>query len=343
MAADMNGSDLRLGLLAVAVSSILFSCKSVFFKMCFKLGADPVTLQAMRAAVSMPFFIWPLLAHRFRSPGGRPAPLGRGDLAKVAGLGFVGYYMASIFDMVGLQYVSAGTERLILFIYPTLVVLFSAWMFRKRIPKAMYPPLLLSYAGIALAFGGEAAAPEGGRPYLGGFLVFLSAVFYAFFLVGQGRMIHRVGPHRLAALCMLVSCLAVFAHFGLTRPLSSLDQPAAVYWLAFLTSVFCSVVPVYLYGYGVKAVGAGKAAVVSSVGPVSTLALAGGILDERAGVLQWAGLGLVMAGSLKLGLDGSRPKRARAQPSPDSGEAVSAAGAAAAGASGSGAAARGRT
>lgn len=319
MAADEDGRRIRLGLLAVAASSILFGCKSVFFKMCFKLGADPVTLQAMRAAVSMPFFIWPLLAHRFQPRDMRPAPLSRGDMAKIAGLGFLGYYLASIFDMMGLQYVSAGMERLILFVYPTLVVLFSAWIFRKRIPKAMYPPLVLSYLGIALSFGGEAAAPAGGRPYLGGFLVFMSAVFYALFLVGQGRMIRRVGPQRLAAGCMLVSCAAVFAHFGLSHPFSSLDQPAAVYWIAILTSVFCSVVPVYLYGYGVNAVGAGKAAVVSSVGPVATLALAGGILGEPAGLLQWAGLGLVVAGSLKLGLEGSRPKPERAQAAPGPG------------------------
>ena len=132
--------------------------------------------------------------------------------------------------------------------------------------------------------------------------MFLSAVFYALFLVWQGRMIGRVGPQRLAAGCMMVSAAFVFAQFLATYPWEALAQPAPVIWIAFLTAVFCNVVPVYLYGYGVNLVGAGKAAVVSSVGPVSTMVLAGWLLGEGAGILQMAGLALVVGGTLKLGM-----------------------------------------
>jgi drug/metabolite transporter (DMT)-like permease len=304
MASASNGRNLKLGLSAVVAASILFSAKSVFFKMCYAYGTPPVVLQAMRGAFSLPFFLLPLILVRFRGAAASPAPLSGRDLAVIAWLGFSGYYLASIFDMVGLQYISAGTERLILYVYPTLVVLFGAWIFRKRIPRSMYVPLALSYAGIALSFGGEAAAGEpGARPYYGGFLVFLSAVFYALFLVWQGRLIGRVGSQRLGALCMMVSTACIFIQFLAGYPLEALAQPAPVVWIAILTSVFCNVVPVYLYGYGVNLVGAGKAAVVSSVGPVSTMALAGGLLGESTGPLQIGGLLLVVAGTLKLGMD----------------------------------------
>lgn len=302
MASISYGGNVRLGLSAVVAASILFSAKSVFFKMCYKYGTPPVVLQALRSAFSAPFFLWPFLIPLLRPVAARPVPLSRKDIGIIVWLGFSGYYLASIFDMVGLQYVSAGTERLILYVYPTLVVVFSALIFRKAVPKGLYLPLALTYAGIGLSFGGEAVAEPGGRPYFGGFLVFMSAVFYALFLVWQGRMVRRVGPQRLAAGCMMVSTAFVFAQFLVTYPLEALAQPAPVIWIALLTSIFCNVVPVYLYGYGVNVVGAGKAAVVSSVGPVSTMVLAGWLLGEGAGFLQIAGLALVVGGTLKLGM-----------------------------------------
>jgi drug/metabolite transporter (DMT)-like permease len=303
-----SGRNLRLGLAAVVAASVLFSAKSVFFKLCYGYGTPPVVLQALRSVFSAPFFLWPLLAPHFRPAATRPAPLSRRDMAIIAWLGFSGYYLASIFDMTGLQYVSAGMERLILFVYPTLVVLFTAALFRKKIPRNIFLPLGLSYAGIALSFGSEAGAGgTGGRPYLGGFLVFLSAVFYALFLVWQGRMVGRIGPQRLAAGCMLMAGVCVGAQYLISYPIGAMaSQPRPVLWIAFFTSIFCNVVPVYLYGYGVNLIGAGKAAVVSSVGPVSTLLLAGGLLGEHAGALQVAGLALVVTGTLRLGLQKPR-------------------------------------
>jgi drug/metabolite transporter (DMT)-like permease len=302
MSSEPGNRNLKLGLSAVIAASVLFSAKSVFFKLCYQYGTPPVVLQALRSIFSTPFYFWPFLIHRFRPEAMRPAALSRRDLAIIVWLGFSGYYLASIFDMVGLQYVSAGTERLILYIYPTLVVIFSALVFRKRIPRNLFFPLGLSYAGIALSFGGEAAGDPGGRPFYGGSLIFLSAVFYALFLVWQGRMVGRIGPQRLAAGCMIVSTVFVLAQFLLCYPLDSLAQPGPVLVIAFFTAVFCNVLPVYLYGYGVNLVGAGKAAVVSSVGPVSTLILAGGLLGEGVGILQVAGLALVVGGTLKLGM-----------------------------------------
>ncbi|MDB5102569.1 MAG: drug/metabolite transporter superfamily permease protein [Fibrobacteres bacterium] len=313
MTSISESRNAKLGLSAVVAASILFSAKSVFFKLCYRYGTQPVVLQALRGAFSLPFYLWPFLINRLRPADRRPEPLSRKDMAIIAWLGFSGYYLASIFDMVGLQYVSAGTERLILFVYPTLVVLFSAWFFRKGIPRSLYLPLCLSYAGIALSFGGEAAGVPGGRPYLGGSLVFLSAVFYALFLVWQGRMVKRIGPQRLAAGCMIVSASCAFVQYLVCYPWSALAQPAPVIGIAAFTSVLCNVVPVYLYGYGVNLVGAGKAAVVSSVGPVSTMLLAGWLLGEGAGVLQVAGLALVVGGTLKLGLGRTGPGRSKVQ------------------------------
>lgn len=298
-------STVKLGYAAVIASAVLFSAKSVFIKMCYAYGTPPMVLMALRTGFSLPFFIGMAIAPFFMVKNlpaeQKPIALNRGEMLAVIGLGLLGYYVASILDVTGLQYVSAGTERLILYLYPSFVVLFSSVIFKKPFPKSMILPLVLSYAGIALAFSGELQSVKNGRPYFGGFLILMSAVSYALFLVGQGKMILRVGPQRLSAYAMLGASVAVFLQFIFSYRLSALIQPMMVYKLAFLTAIFCTVLPVYLFGYGVKLIGSGRAAVLSTLGPVSTFALAGVFLKAAPGYLQGLGLTLVVLGSLTMG------------------------------------------
>jgi drug/metabolite transporter (DMT)-like permease len=290
----------RLGYLAVVASALLFSAKSVFIKMCFSQGTSPLTVMTLRSAFALPFFMVLAFHPRFAKGLVPSKPISLRDMFAIGGLGLLGYYLASVFDIVGLAYVSAGTERLILFVYPSLVVIFSSWFFGKPIPRYMVLPLILSYTGIALSFGGEVTGASSGRPFLGSGLVFLSAVCYAIFLIGQGRMVSRIGPQKLGAYAMLFSTGAIFIHFLISQPWSDLIQPAPVYILTGLTAVLCTVVPVYLIGYGIQVVGPSRAAVVSSVGPVSTYVLSAIWLGEGTGVLQIGGLVLVLLSSFIL-------------------------------------------
>lgn len=307
MSPEPTPSGTRFGYLAVAASAVLFSAKAVGIKLAYAYGAEPLVFQTLRMVYSAPLFLAMALLPRLR--GRAPeAPLSARDLAGIAALGLLGYYLASIFDLMGLQYVSAGMERLILYAYPTLVVLFDMWIFRRPAGPGLLLPLLLSYAGIALTFGGEvAAAGPGSRIFLGAFLVFLSAVCYALFLVIQGRMMGRAGPHRITSYAMLAAGAAVAAHFLAAHPFSSLAQPAPVQGLALAVAVFATVAPAYLLGYGLHRIGATRAAVISNVGPVSTLALAAWLLGEPAGIFQWAGLALVLGGGLLLASGKGKP------------------------------------
>lgn len=305
-------AEVRLGFLAVAASAVLFSAKSVFIKMSYAHGAEPTALMALRTLYCLPFFLGTAVAAWWKGRGVR-LPMSRKDLAAVAGLGLLGFYLSMTFNMNGLQYVSAGMERMILYVYPTLVVLFAAWFFRKPPERGLAAPLALTYVGVALTFGSEALAGRGSQPYLGGFLVFLSAVCYAVFMVFQVGYIGRLGPERVTSYGMLAGGAGALAHFAATRPLQALAQPAEVQALAFVTAALCTAAPAYLLGYGIQRIGAGKASVVSCAGPVVTFLLAMLLLEEKSGWLQAAGLALVLGGSLMLGLS----KRAGPAPSPE--------------------------
>ena len=286
------------GVLMVVVAAIAFSFKAVIIKLAYRHGVDAVTLLALRMIFSAPLFL--LAWWALRDPAVQA--LSREDLRSVAILGFIGYYLASYFDFLGLQYVTAALERLLLFVHPTFVLLLSALLFKRRIRRRDVVAVGLSYLGIALAFGHDVAT-QPGNVLLGSFWVLLSALFYSAYLLGSGRIVGRVGSVRFACYAGLVSCAAVVAHYLVTRDIALIfDQPGAVYWLALLMAVFSTVLPIVLTSEGIRRIGASHASIVASIGPIITIFLGFFFLGEAITALQLAGAGLVMAGILAISL-----------------------------------------
>ena len=65
------------------------------------------------------------------------APIARADWTRLLWLGFIGYYLASLLDFIGLQYITASLERLVLYLYPTFVVILSALLLRRPVTRAL--------------------------------------------------------------------------------------------------------------------------------------------------------------------------------------------------------------
>jgi drug/metabolite transporter (DMT)-like permease len=264
------------GVALATLGSVLFSAKAVVVKLAYRHGVDAVTLLTLRMLFAAPFFALALAW----SSRGRPR-LTRRDHVKLVTLGVLGYYAASYFDFLGLQYVSAGLERLILYLYPTIVVLISVLFLRRRFSRADALALTLAYAGILAAFWHDASL-GGDRVVLGSALVFGSAVTYALYLVLGGELVHRVGAIRLTSYAILVSAAAVLLQFMLLNPWSAFNQPAPVYWLSAVNGLFCTVLPAFAVMLAIERIGAGYTSMVAMSGPVATILLAWVLLDESA-------------------------------------------------------------
>lgn len=282
------------------LGALLFSTKAVIVKKAFvTTGVDAVTLLALRMAFSAPFYLVAALLIKRREAEER---LSARQWLTVALLGLLGYYLSSLADFVGLQYISAGLERLILFIYPTLTVLFNAWLFRQRISRNQWLALLLTYSGIGFAFLGEVRL-EAGSPnfWWGSFCVFVCAVTFAIYLTGSGRVIPRVGANRFTTYAMLASTAGVLLHYlvASSRTTGSLLQPAFLPY-GILLAVVATVTPSYLLAEGMKRVGSSNVAIISSIGPVSTVLQAHFVLGERIIPEQVTGTVLVVAGIVLL-------------------------------------------
>jgi drug/metabolite transporter (DMT)-like permease len=254
---------------------------------------DAETLLALRMACSLPFF----LGMAWIGVGRSASALTPRDGAWLFGLGLLGYYLASYLDFLGLRYIGAGLERLILFVYPTLVVLLSALWLGQPLTRRVLGALALCYAGIALAVAHDLRLAGSARDLaLGGALVFGSALSYALYLLGNGRVVGRIGALRVTALASIVACLLALGQFLLLRPLAALVQPGPVYGLALAMALFSTVLPVWGVAEAIRRLGPGPVALTGSLGPVVTLGLAWFLLDETLGLAQLAGAALVIAG-----------------------------------------------
>jgi drug/metabolite transporter (DMT)-like permease len=282
------------GTACILLAAMAFSAKAVIVKLAYAYAVDAATLLALRMLFSAPFF---LLMALWSSRGAAAVSLTRKDWISVASLGFIGYYLASYLDFLGLQYITAGLERLILFLYPTVVVLLSAWLLRKPVRRHHIAALVLSYGGIALvfaenlAFGGHASEVT-----LGGALVFASGVVYSFYLIGTGEVIGKLGAARFTSYAMLVACAVAMLQFLAAHDLSALALPREVYWLSLLMAVVSTVIPAWLMSEGIRRTSANHAAMVGSVGPVVTIYLGYRVLNEPISAIQLVGVALVLAG-----------------------------------------------
>ncbi|MGZ4996530.1 MAG: DMT family transporter [Methylobacter sp.] len=296
---SQNNRQVIFGYLFVLLGAFGFSAKAVLVKLAYTYShqLDAITLMVLRMAISLPFFL--AVALWSANDSARTNDMQRlsgQDWLMIFGLGLLGYYIASFLDFAGLQYISASLERLILFLYPTIVVLFTAALQRQVINRHQVLALALSYAGMVLVFVDNMAPMASSGLLLGSALVLASAIAYAFFLMGSGMMVKRIGSTRFTAYSMTVACLATGLHFTIQHGDELLSLPVNVYWLALIMAIFSTVLPAFLMNAGIRRIGAGSASIISSAGPISTMGLAFLLLGETLTSAQLAGTALVLVG-----------------------------------------------
>jgi drug/metabolite transporter (DMT)-like permease len=280
----------RRGLLLAGLGAIAFSGKAIIVKLAYRYGVDAVTLIMYRMLFALPMFL--VLA--WWAGLGRPKLTWR-DARIILGLGFCGYYLSSFLDFLGLRYVSAGLERLILYLNPTLVLVLGAILFRKKVTRSQILALAVSYCGVLCVFGRETSL-LGADVALGATLVFFSAVSYAVYLSYSGEEVQRLGALRLTGLATSVACIICIAQFLLLRPLAAMAVAPQVLWLSVLNATLCTFAPVLMVMMAIERIGATLTAQTGAIGPLSTILMAALLLDEP--FTAWVAVGtlLVLAG-----------------------------------------------
>lgn len=288
-------SSERMGVALAVLAAFGFSFKAIFVKLAYAAApVEAITLLTLRMSFSLPIVLGVGLWIGRDAP-----PLARSDWGILVMLGLLGYYGSSILDFVGLQYISAALERLILFVYPTLTVLIGVLFMGKRLERRQVAALVLSYAGIGLAFAHDLKiAGDTHAVWLGAAFVFGSALTYALYSAGTELAVRRLGAIRFAALAITVSTVATQLHFVATQPLSALAQPLPVHLYGIGMAIFSTVLPVFWQSVAIRRIGAARAVLIGTLGPVLTIFFGWLLLGEAISLQQMLGAALVLGGVL---------------------------------------------
>ena len=278
------------GLLMAGLGSVLFSGKAILIKLAFGYGANAETLIALRMLMALPLF-WGIYWWQARRKV--MSPLSWRDQVKIFTLGFMGYFLSSYLDFLGLQYISVGLERIVLYLTPTIVLLISYFVLNKSISRLQWYALVVGYLGVIVVFIQDASS-TGSLAVLGMLLVFASACSYAIYMIGSGEMVKRVGSVRLVVYASSASALLSVIQILIYDPAAVFVQVHQIYWLSLLNASLCTVIPMLLIMIAINRIGSPLVAQAGILGPVSTLFMGWIVLSEPITWIQLGGMSLVM-------------------------------------------------
>lgn len=279
------------GILMAGVGSMLFSGKAILVKLAFGYGANAETLIALRMLMALPLF-WSIYWWEWRRK--QMSPLTWLDRGKLFSLGFLGYFLSSYLDFLGLQYISVGLERIVLYLTPTIVLVISYFILQKPISRMQWYALVVGYLGVTVVFIQDASS-TGIHAWLGMLLVFGSACSYAMYMIGSGEMVRRIGSVRLVVYASSASALLSLAQSTIYDPSAIFNQVAPIYWLSLLNASLCTVIPMLLIMIAINRIGSPLVAQAGILGPVSTIFMGYLILSEPVTWTQIGGMTLVIA------------------------------------------------
>jgi drug/metabolite transporter (DMT)-like permease len=278
------------GLVFAVLGAIGFSGKAILIKLAYVYGVDSATLIMYRMLFAMPFFVVMAL-WSWRKARQNNQALSIQDLYKILFMGFIGYYLSSYLDFLGLNYVSAGLERLILYLSPSLVLLLSWVVYKRPVTRVRFLALALSYAGVVVVFAKELSL-QGQNVLLGSVLVFMSASTYAIYLMLSEHMLKKISSLGLVGGASLVASFCCILQFLLIRPMSAAIVPPEVIHLSIINALFCTVLPIFLVMKSIEVMGPALTSQIGMIGPMSTILMGYVFLDEPLNV--WTGLGTLL-------------------------------------------------
>lgn len=294
-----------IGILILMVANIGFSAKAVIIKLMYQFHVSTQSVVALRMLFSVPIFIGVAFFMNQRKDN---IPLNKKELAAISGLGILSYYVSSTLDFLGLQYVSAGVERLILFTYPTIVLVLSFFIFKRKITPPQYIAVFLTYIGVAIAFVAEKGLGQQTDMIKGAILIGTCAFTYALYVVLTGQLVHRVGSIKFSAYAMIAATVPALIQSYVFDGLNIFSFPKEVYVLTAWMVVAATVIPIFLIVEGIRIVGASNSSIIGFVGPVATIGLASVFLNDKITTLQLLGTAFVLVGVFLISWKGKLEK-----------------------------------
>lgn len=290
----MNKKTPVSGTSLVVIAALLFACKGTLIKYMYSLGARVDDVMLLRQVFSVPVYFYVAIM-RWPAKENRPRPI---NWIGIILIGICGYYVASYLDMLGLQTISAGLERIILYTYPAFVVIFSAWLFKRPLSPSLLFYIAVSYFGLFLVFYADIQtqpAASMADTVRGSLLVLLSATAFACYVIGSEHYMRMLSSALFTSIAMLAAGVAMCAHYFLFNSPARLFQlSGSIYGWSLVNAIAFSVLPAFMMSAGVRKIGSAKSGGLGMVGPLATLVIAASVLGETITSLQVIGFLVVV-------------------------------------------------
>ncbi|CAB5502794.1 hypothetical protein THERMOT_1681 [Bathymodiolus thermophilus thioautotrophic gill symbiont] len=284
-----------LGLLLAFLGTFLFALKSIFIKLAYLEGLNSDIVLMLRMAIALPIYLG-ILGYLFWKKD-KCKVLTRATFFSIVGLGFIGYFLASLLDLKGLEYISAGLERLTLFTYPIFTAILGALFFATPLSKRIIIALLTTYLGLWIMFSQESLlSGNNNNTQTGVILVFFSALSYAFYVLLSKNIIGKIGSVLFTAVAMSISSVFVLFFYFLLFDFSQISISHNAWLWIFLLAIVSTVIPSFLISEAIHRISPLQTSIVGMLGPVVTIILAVFILSEPFGIYQFLGVSLVALG-----------------------------------------------
>lgn len=274
-----------VGVALVVASAAGFGTLAIFGRYAYADGMDALTILFLRFALAAIPALALLWLRRERFPRGSV-------LLRLILMGALSYVAASYAYMAALQYASAGLVALLLYLYPTVVALLAVLLLHEPFTGAKGLALGLALAGTALAVG-----PLKGQ-MIGMGLGVASAVIYAVYIIIGTDVMKQVSPTQSSAVIFTTAAVGN----GVLMLIAGPHFPAtATGWGAIAgLVVITTLLPVAAFLAGLQRIGPTNAAMLSTLEPVVTVALASLLLGEKLTLVTLLGGALILAAVLLL-------------------------------------------
>jgi len=286
------------GALFVMAAAALFAVKGLFAKALYARGVHYDTVVTVRALVALPLFV--------AAAGMRDGGLGRIVRAKPRSLliaafaGFLCYCVGALTDFYALTMLDASIERVLIFSYPAIVVVIGSTLTRTLPAPSVVVGTVLTYVGIFFAIGGIDVEMLRAN-WVGATWVLASALTYAVYYIISERYTRELGSSLYTLAAMSAAGLALAVYWSVGHDTAELAALGPYDWLLLLlVGTVSYFVPASLQAEGVRRIGAQRGAVLSTVGPPTTIFFAWLLFDERMTAWQVLGVALIVGGILAL-------------------------------------------
>jgi drug/metabolite transporter (DMT)-like permease len=279
------------GILLSLAGTFMFSLKPIVVKYAYEIGLTSEQVITLRMMFALPFYIGVVILCWIKNSDKRRAYIA--NILPTALLGVLGYFVASYLDLLGLQFISAQLERIVLFCFPIIVVLLSYFVFKTKLPKNIWWMLGISYTGILLIFAHDLRV-MGSNVALGTSLVFLSAIAFAVYVIYSKPIMTKIGSQMFTSIAMIAASITILVFFVFTQNIKTLHVSNHAFLVVAGFAFFCTVIPSLLVAEAIHKIGPELTSIVGTCGPVITSIFAVILLDEAFTIYHAAGLTLIL-------------------------------------------------